>query len=132
MPLVSAQDVRSFGRLPDEKFLSSVHMQPHLDSAAREIARWIGDYSTATGDKLESCKEAEMCLCIAYLLPVLNTQYSAPSMYAQSEIGESGFLFDSPSEKKTIIDGWIERARMAISTWTETGGTKKKMGWYAV
>jgi hypothetical protein len=131
-PVSTTEEVRQFGRLPEAEHLPAPEMQPHLDAAARELVRWVGDYSAATGDKLESCKEAEMCICIAYLIPVVNTLFTEANLYAQREIGESGFLFHSPGEKNKVVDGWWERARTAVSEWSGTAGTKKSISFYAV
>jgi hypothetical protein len=131
-PVSNTEEVRQFGRLPSSEHLTATEMQPHLDSAARELKRWVGEYSTATGDKLDSCKEAEMCICIAYLIPVVNTLFTEANLFAQNVIGESGFLFHSPSEKNKVVDGWMDRARTAVAEWSETAGIKRKIGFHAV
>jgi len=132
MPLATINDVRQLGRLPDSSKLPDEYIQPHLDAAERELTRWIGNYSDAGGDKLNACIEAECCICIAYLLPVLNTFYTQGITSLQKELGEMDFLFHSPSDLEKLQNQWLERARNRVADYITSNKEKPVIGWYAI
>jgi len=132
MPFATINDVRQFGRLPDSTKLPDPDIQPHLNAAERELTRWIGDYSDATGEKAESCKEAECCICMAYLLPVLNTFYTQGVTSLQKELGEMDFLFHSPGDLEKLQNQWLERARNRVADYITSNKEKPVIGWYAI
>ncbi len=131
-PLSTVTEVRALGNLPASDKLADPIIEPHLSSASRELTSWIGDYSSATEDKLADCKEAEGCLAIAYLLPVLNTMYTNGIVSLQKELGEIELMFHSPDDMDKVIDKWRERAQSRMASYVNEGGDHKPMGWYAV
>lgn len=130
--LSTVSEVRALGNLPASAKLDDAIIQPHLDSAGRELTTWIGDYSTAAGDKLADCKEAEQCLTMAYLLPVLNTLYTQGAVSIQKELGEIDLMFHSPEDTETVVEKWVDRARSRMTQYVNLGGATKPMGWYAI
>ncbi len=124
MSLASVDNVRALGNLPGVAQLPDSVIEPHLDSAARELRSWIGFYeSTSTGDKVTDCNEAECCICIAYLQPVLQ------KLYVQG-IAED---VDPPSgEWLKTADSWIERGKSRVRDYIEDYTERKKVGWYAI
>jgi hypothetical protein len=117
MPLATPDDVRDIGRLPaTEAQLGEDVIVPHLDAAARELCRWLGDYETTTDrDKKAACIEAECCLAMANLLPVLNTFYTAGLPTLQKELGDLDFIFHNPDDLQKIISAWRSRAYNAVA-----------------
>ena len=130
--LTTIDDIRAYGNLPPKEKLDDTVIQPHLNSAVREITRWIGDYSGATGDKKDACKEAEACLTMAYLLPVLNTLYTEGVATIQKEIGEMELMFHSPEETKSLVEYWEERAREVLAEYIDEGDGVGRVRWYAI
>jgi hypothetical protein len=130
--LSSIAEVRTLGRLPDAIKLPDMFIQPHLDAANRELIRWIGDYSGVTGSQIAQCKEAEGCLCIAYLLPVMNTFFTQGAITIQKEIGDMDFLFHSPDDLEKLIEYWMNRAKKATADMVEDRGVSGIIGWYAI
>ncbi len=112
--IADVSDVRTLGRLPAEAKLSGDVISPHLAAAGRKLTRWLGDYAATTGDDREACKEAECCLCMYYLLPVLNTFYTEGMTTLQKEIGEMDFLFHGPDDLETLKADWLDRAKEAV------------------
>ncbi len=128
MALATITNVRALGRLPDSEKLTDADVQVQLDSAARELKSWIDTYeSTTDADKANACVEAESCICMAYLLPVINTLFTQESTVLQRQIGETDFLFLSPEDTQTQQEYWMNRARgrMAEYMSVATGG-----GWF--
>ena len=125
-------EVRTLGNLPAVDKIADSIIQPHLDSAARELVKWVGDYSTATGDKLAACVEAEGCICMAKLLPVINTMFTDGIITLQKEIGEIDLMFHRPEDLQLVIDWWWDRAKSAVSAYTSSGGSINPIGWYAI
>lgn len=117
MAKATIAEVRVLGGLPDATKLPDAKITPHLNRAARELARWIGDYSDATGNKLEDCKEAEGCLTMYYLLPVLNTFFTSGISTLQKELGEIEFLFHGPEGVEKVRDMWWARADDTIESY---------------
>lgn len=115
MALATVQNVRDTGGLPDSGKLADSKITPHLDAAAREIKRWIGDYSSVSGDDLADCIDAESCLTMAYLLPVLNLLCPEAISTFQKEYGELGLNFLDAKDQEIIAEKWITRARTAVS-----------------
>ena len=132
MSLSTASDVRALGNLPPVGKLPDAIIQPHLDSAGRELKTWIGDYSAATGEKVADCKEAECCICLAYLLPVLNTLYTNGVVSLQKEIGDVELMFHSPEDLQLVAERWLARAkaRVAQHSAAESGGASVRF--YAI
>jgi len=130
MALSSASDVRELGKLPDSSKLSDPVIDIQLEAAARELTSWIGTYSAATGEKALACIEAECCICMVYLLPVLNTFYTEGLAGVQKEMGEMDLLFHSVSDIERLQEYWIKRARTRVSSYVSTGGDR--MYWGAV
>lgn len=131
MPLANIEKVREIGNLPDASLLNDTVLKPHLDSAARKLQKMIGTYTSATGDKRLRCIEAECCLTMYYVVPVLNTFFTEGVKTLQKEIGEIEFQFHSPEEAQTIAEGWLNRAEMAVAEWMDEGDTKQ-VGFYAI
>lgn len=120
MALASVTDVRTFAgkRLPPAPGLTDDQITPHLDAAARELAEWIGAYADTTDtDKAAACKEAESCLTIANVIQTQNTFFTQGISSLQKEIGETDFLFMSPDDLKTAIQGWRDRAERAVKAY---------------
>lgn len=130
MGLASVLDVRTFGKLPEAAKLDDSVIQPHLESAVRELTGWIGDYSASTGDKAAACIEAESCICMNYLLPVLNTFYTEGLAAVQKEMGELDLVFHSVSDLERLQAYWMRRARTRVKPFETSGGDK--MYWGAV
>lgn len=129
MSLATLTDVRSMGNIPSG--IGDAVLQPHLDSAARELKDWIGTYTGATGDKRARCIEAECCLTIAFALPVLNTFYTPGIPTIQKELGELDFMFHDVDDLDKLIEKWKDRARSAVANWVDLGD-KKRIGWFAI
>jgi hypothetical protein len=118
------QDVRDLGRLPPAAKLPDAEIDPHLEAAGRELKRRIGEYETgADAEKIEACTEAECCLCMAYLLPVLNTFFTQGIAGLQKEIGETDFQFHSVDDLKKLADLWTERAMNRVKAYITESGT---------
>lgn len=115
MALATVQNVRDTGGLPDSGKLADSKITPHLDAAAREIKRWIGDYSAVSGDDLADCIDAECCLTMAYFIPALNVLCPESLSTFQKEYGELGLNFADADEQTTIAGRWETRARNAVS-----------------
>lgn len=130
--LSTIAEVRALGNLPASAKLEDEIIQPHLDAANRELTAWVGDYSGATDDKLADCKEAEQCITMAYLLPVLNTLYTNGATTIQKELGSIELMFHTPDDMEKVIEQWLERAKSRMAQYVNSGGTTKPMGWYAV
>lgn len=124
MALATTDEVRTFGRLPDATKLVDDDIIPQLDAAARELASWLGAYET-TDDvaKQDACIEAECCICVAYLLPVLNTFHTQESTVMQRQIGDTDFLFHGPEDIGTYQEYYMDRARHRVAQYmAATGG----------
>jgi len=112
MALSTIQNVRDMGRLPASTKLADAVIQPHLDSAARELRRWVGEYASETDPTfVADLKDAEQCITLAYLIPVLHSLYPEMLSTAQKELGEMDILFATPAQQQRIIDYWMSRAR---------------------
>lgn len=131
MALATLQNVRDLGNLPDSTKLDDSILQPHLNSAARRLEKWIGTYSSATGTKKERCIEAECCLTLAYATPVLNTFFTQGVTTLQKEMGDMEYLFHSPEDLEGIVTMWEDRARDAIAEYMHKG-ERPAVGWYAI
>jgi len=119
--------VRDFGRLPGPDKLPDAVIEPHLVSAGAELRRWIGDYAATTdADKRAACQEAEACLCLAYLLPVLNTFYTEGIPTIKKETGDIEFRFHDPADLDRVIERWLARARRSVADY----GGDTDAGWY--
>lgn len=114
MGFSTVQNVREIGKLPGTEKLPDVMILPHLESACRVLRRWIGDYSSNTGDDYDACLEAECCIAMSLLIPVFNTFYTEGAPGMQKEIGNMDFLFHNPEQAKQVALYWEERARQAI------------------
>jgi len=125
------QDVRDIGNLPDSTKLDDSILEPHQNSAARLLKKWIGAYETSTGDRKSRCIEAESCLTMYYSIPVLNTFFTEGVTTLQKEIGEMDFLFHRPDELETIRQFWYDRARDAVAEWLQEG-ERRPIGYYAI
>lgn len=132
MSLSAISDVREIGNLPPVAKLADAVIAPHLAAAGRELASWIGDYSGSTGDKLADCKEAECCICMAYLLPVLNTLYTQGVTTLQRELGSLDIMFSSPDDQKTLVEMWLDRAHSRVTSYINTGSARRPLGFYAI
>jgi len=115
MAKATVSEVRQFGGLPDSDKLADAKITPHLDSAARELKRWIGDYSSVTGDDLDAVKDAEMCLCMSNLITVLNVICPEAITTIQQEYGELGLNFYDANDQATLREYWHSRALNAVS-----------------
>lgn len=125
------QDVRDIGNLPDATKLDDRIIIPHLVTAERELIKWIGTYTRATGDKQTAILEAEACLTMSYVLPVLNTFFTEGISTIQKEIGEIDFQFHDPSDVTELVTYWENRARDAVSEWLQEGD-QKRIGFHAI
>lgn len=132
MALSSVSEVRVFGKLPASGQLPDATITPHLDSAGRELTYWVGDYSTASGDKLAACKEAEQCICMAYLVPVLNTLYTEGTTTLQSELGGMNVRFHDQNDQKMLAEMWMDRARSRVAEYIAGKKSSRAIGWHAV
>lgn len=125
--IADVDSVRDLGRLPDPSRLPDAVIEPHLASAGAELKRWIGSYEDSTDeDKRFACSEAETCLCMGYLLPVLNTFYTQGIPTIKKETGDLEFMFYGPVELDRVIDRWMARARRAVADY----GSETDSGWY--
>lgn len=132
MALATTTNVREYGNLPAEVQLGDAVITPHLGSAARELKRWIGDYSASTGDKLSSCIEAECCICMAYMLSGLNTLYTEGLATIQKVVGEIDLMFRSPEQVDIEVERWLARAKTAVKEWLLDNDSRQTMGWYVL
>jgi len=132
MALALISDVRALGNLPASSLMPDDIITPQLDSAARELESWIGDYSSATGAKRNAVVEAECCITMAYLIPVLNTFYTHGAPTIQKEIGEMDFMFHNPEDAKIVADQWMARAKSRVRAYAEHADGKGAIGWYAI
>ena len=132
MSLATTGNIRRLGRLPDEDKLPNSEITVQLDSACRELTRKIGEYSSSSGTKLDDCIEAEGCLCMIRLLPVLNTFYTQGMSTAQKEVGEMDFVFHSPDEIVTIQQYWNDRADSAMQPYLTAEAETDSIRWYAI
>ncbi|SDP78086.1 hypothetical protein [Desulforhopalus singaporensis] len=124
MSLATIADARALGSLPASEKLDDTVIQPHLDSAARELKSWIGVYeSTSDSEKKESCIEAECCICMAYLQPILQ------KLYEQGAVDS-----DQPASDtwRKTADSWTERARSRVRSYEEDNTSRNKVGWHAI
>jgi hypothetical protein len=136
-PLSSVADVRTFAgkRLPPDPLLTDAQITPHLNSAARELAGWIGEYEDTTDDKKKAtCKEAEACLTLANVLPTQNVFFTQGISSLQKEVGEVDFLFMSPDDLEKAVEGWRDRAERAVQSYISNADNagSKGMRWYAI
>ena len=115
MALASILEVRQLGGLPDSTKLADSKIEPHLNAAARELRREIGDYTTRTGDEKEDCVDAEASLALAYLMPVLNVICPEGLNTVQKEYGDLGLNFYDANDQKILIKMWTDRAGRAIA-----------------
>lgn len=139
MALTSIDKVRQLGNLPAVAKLSDDLIRPHLDSASRELKTWVSDYATAKGDALAAYIEAEGCITIAYLLPVLNTFFTNGITTFQKEVAESEIFFHSPDDLDIIIEKWMDRARSRIDNYLEDNAVSDDesvvasgLSWYVI
>jgi len=121
-------DVRSIGRLPDE--FSDDQIRPHLDSADRRIRSRLGDIETPTAEGRAALVEAEACICMALLIPVLNTFFTQGAPKYLKETTEVEFMFHSPEQAKSVSRAWFDRASQAISDYRKT--TESSLDWFAI
>lgn len=131
MALITIDEVRELGKLPDNSQLPVSIIQPHLDSAVRELTGLIGDYASAAGDKKERCKEAEGCLCMALLLMSINTLYTEGATTLQQELGGMNVMFHSVEDQVKLSEQWRERAMERVSEYF-VAGNKRPLAWYAI
>lgn len=136
-PLSTVADVRTFAgkRLPPDPQLTDGQITPHLTAAARELAGWIGEYSSTTDDdKKDACKEAEACLTIANVIQTQNVFFTQGITTLQKEIGEVDFLFMSPDDLEKSVQGWRDRAERAVNSYmTDFDNTGSRgMRFYAI
>lgn len=124
MALSALSDVRSLGNLPAAGQLPDDTVTPHLNSASRELKSLIGEYeSTRDTEKQESCIEAECCICIAYLQPILQ------KLYIQG-LAED---VDPPSgEWQKTADSWMDRAKSRVNDYIDDNTNRNKIGWHAI
>lgn len=132
MSLSTVADVRAFGKLPVATQLVDTIIQPHLDAAGRELRSLIGDYSGAFGDKLDDCKEAEQCICLAYLMPVLNTLYTEGTTTLQQELGGMNVRFHSQEDQQNLSDMWMQRARSRVAKYINSGTQRRPVSFHAI
>jgi hypothetical protein len=111
-PLSYPTDVRVIGRLPER--IADAEIRPHLQSAGRVLFGWIGDYSQAAGDDFEAAKEAECCICMALMIPILHTFFTEGAPKYTKEIGEVEFMFHNPAQSAEVAEHWMDRARGAV------------------
>ncbi len=112
--IASVKDVRDLCGLPEASKLPDHKIQPHLEASARKLKEQIGDYSDATGDKKDAVRDAECCLCMANLLPILNTLFPEDLTTAQKVMGDMDFKFNSPRAVKELVLYWKSRAEGCI------------------
>ena len=129
MSLATVDDIRSIANIPSG--VEDSVLSPHLETASRELKKWIGAYDSATGDKRTKCIEAESCLAFARALPSLNTFFTAGVTKLQKEIGDLDFQFHSVDEMKDLQQEWRDRAQDAVSEWMNQG-RHKRIGFYAI
>ena len=115
MALASIAEVRQLGGLPDDTKLADTKIEPHLNAAARELRREIGDYTTRTGDEKDDCIDAECSIALAYLMPVLNVICPEGLNTVQKEYGDLGLNFYDANDQKILIKMWTDRAAKAIA-----------------
>ena len=131
MALATTTQVRELGGLPTA--VTDSKITPQQGPACRELTRWVGDYSSATGTMLADCIEAEICLTMYYLLPVLNTFFTQGVSTLQKEIGEMDFLFHNPDDMEKVRDMWLDRARGAVSDYMgQDSSGRPSIGFYAI
>jgi len=118
--LATITEVRQLGGLPDSTKLADAKIDPHLQAASRELARWLGDYSTYTGDDLADCKDAECSLTMAFLIPVLNVLCPEAITTIQKEYGDIGLNFYDADDQEKIVLMWTGRANRAIAALKNT------------
>ena len=131
MAFADVQNVRDLGNLPDATKLDDRIILPHLVTAERELIKWIGEYSSATGLKRTAIIEAESALTLSFALPVLNTFFTEGITTLQKEIGEIDFQFHDPSDVNELVEYWRDRARDAVTEWLQEGD-QKRIGMYAI
>jgi hypothetical protein len=115
MALASIEQVRQLGGLPPAAKLADAKITPHLEAAARELRRKLGDYSSRTGDERADCIDAECSIALAYLIPVLNIICPEGLNTVQKEYGDLGLNFYDADDQKTLIKMWRDRADSAIA-----------------
>ena len=121
--LSTITELRTLGNLPAAEKLPDATLLPHLEAAARELVTWVDDCETATGEKLAACKEAEQCIAMSYIIPVLNTFYTEGIATVQKEVGEMPFLFHNPDDALVVAKNWYDRARKSMKQYIiETDG----------
>jgi len=114
MPLAIIPDVRSLGGLPEA--VEDAVIKPHLESAARRIKKIIGDYEAvdAVAEDEDAIIEAEACMTMYLLLPVLHTFYTQGLPGMQKELGDMEFLFHNPDQMFQVRQNWHDRAVEAV------------------
>jgi len=117
--IAACVDVKVIGKLPCE--IECDLIETHLESASRELERWIGEYSDSDEKKRADCFEAECCLAIAYLLPTLNTFYTEGVTTLSKEVGQVDFQFHNPQQVGVIAKTWIERAERCVAAYRDIG-----------
>lgn len=132
--LATAADVRALGNLPAVDKLGDPIIAPHLSAAGRELASWLGSsYLTESdADKIADYKEAECCICLAYLQPVLHTLYTEGVTTLQRELGEINVQYLSPSNWSKVAGDWMQRAKDRMRDYVNKSETKSPVTWYAV
>lgn len=133
MALATLENVRAIGNLPVAAKLPDAVLSPHLERGARELAKWVGSYSAATGDFRAACIDAECCLTMYYSLPVLNTFFTQGITTLQKEVGEMDFLFHNPDDLEKVRRMWWDRARDDVDDYLgQDSSGESKIGFYAV
>lgn len=131
MALANIEKVREIGNLPDADLMGDDVLRPHLETAARQLTKMIGTYTSATGDKRARCIEAECCLTMYFAVPVLHSFFTEGITTLQKEIGELDFQFYDPDQVEAVAERWMNRAEMAVAEWMDLGEAKQ-IGWYAI
>ena len=132
MGLAAIADVKNVGRFPANQVIPDATITVHLASAVRELTAWIGEYGTGDEQaKQDACKYAECCICIAFLIPVINVTYKSHQQVLQSVYGEQDGIFAKPDELQTLIDIWLGRARSSVSAYIDSGGGSAASFYYA-
>lgn len=121
-------DVRSLGRLPDE--FSDDQIRPHLKSADRRIRSWVGEPAEPTPEAREALAEAEACVCLSLMVPVLNVFYTQGAPRYLKQVGEIEFMFHSPEQAGSVARAWMDRAKAAVRSYRET--TSQGLDWIAI
>lgn len=133
MPLATVADVRALGNLPASGKLADSIVTAQLVPAARELKRWIDTYeSTTDTDKATDCVEAECCICMAYLQPVLQTFYIEGITTLQRELGDLEGTHLSPDDWQNVADYWMNRAKYRMQAYIDKSTTRQRLSWHAI